>query len=154
MFRKIHGHGQRAPRQPLRSIQGTSQHHVLTRSNNQVTTTSTVNAAGQRAAYQVYCSIYRKYVSEDLHPRCHDSTNNQDSSVNNTPTTRTAVTVSAPVMAQQSQSRSQSNSASTSVTITGNNYSTTVAAHTTPATVPPSSNGTEGEDKSAIYRKC
>ena len=99
MFRKIHGHGRRAPRQPLRSMQGTSQHHVLTRSNNQASTTSTVNAVEQRAAYQVYCSIYRRYVSEDLHPRCHDSTNNHDCSVNNTPTTRTAVTVSAPVMA-------------------------------------------------------
>ena len=103
VFRKTHGHGRRATRQPLRSIQGTSQHRVPTQSNNQVSTTSTVNAAGQRAAYQVYCDICRKYVSEDLHPRCHDSTNNHNGSVNNTPTTRTAVTVSAPVMAQQSQ---------------------------------------------------
>ena len=118
MFWKIHGHGRRAPRQPLRSIQGTSQHHVLTRSNKQASTTSTVNAVGQRAAYQLYCSICRRYVSEDLHPRCHDSTSNRDRSVTNTPTTSTAVTVSAPVMAQQSQSRSQSNSASTSITVT------------------------------------
>ena len=154
MFRKIHRHGQRAPRQPLRSIQGISQHHVLTRSNNQASTTSTVNAVIQRAAYQVYCSICRRYVPKDLHPRRHDSTNNHDRSVNSTPTTRTAVTVSAPVMAQQSQSRSQSNSASTSITVTGNHHSTVVAAHTAPATVPPSSNGTEGEDESVIYRRC
>ena len=154
MFWIVHGHGRRGPRRPLRSIQGTFQHHVLTRSDNQGPTTSTVNAVGQRAAYQVYCSICRRYVSEDLHPRCHDSTNNRDRSVTNTPTTNTVITVSALVMAQQSQSRSQSNSASTSVTVTGNNNSTIVAAHITPANVPPSRNGTEGEDESIIYRRC
>jgi hypothetical protein len=44
--------------------------------------------------------------------RCHDSTNNRDRSVTDTPITNTAVTVAAPVMAQQSPSKSQSNSAS------------------------------------------
>jgi hypothetical protein len=39
-------------------------------------------------------------------------------------------------------------------TVTGNNNSTVVAASVTPATVPPSSNGTEGEDESVKYLRC
>jgi hypothetical protein len=38
--------------------------------------------------------------------------------------------------------------------VTGNNNSTVVSAAATPANVPPSSNGTEGEDESVIYRMC
>jgi hypothetical protein len=45
VFRKIHGHGRRVPRRPLRSIQGTAQHRVLTRPSNNGRTTLAVNSA-------------------------------------------------------------------------------------------------------------
>jgi hypothetical protein len=113
-----------------------------------------VNAVEQRASYQVYCSICRRYVSKDLHPRCHVGTNNRERSATNTPATNTAVTVAAPVMAQQSQSRSHSNTASTSVTVNGNNYSTVVGSNNPALHQFSSSNATEGKEDTTIYRRC
>jgi hypothetical protein len=63
-------------------------------------------------------------------------------------------TVTAPVIDQYSVSRRQSNSASTAITVTGNNKSMVVSVAATPATVPPSSNRTKGEDEFVIYRIC
>jgi hypothetical protein len=154
IFRTIDGHGRRVPRQPLRSIQGTSHHRVLTRPSNSGRTTSAVNAVGQRSAYQVYCSICRRYVPEDLHPRCHDATNNRDRSSTNTTAPNTDVTIAAPVMAQQSHLRSQSNTVSTSVTVNGNNNSTVVGYKFSALHKSLSSNATEGEEDTTIYRRC
>jgi hypothetical protein len=79
--------------------------------------------------------------------------------VSNSPTVNTTVTVAAPFIAQQSQSRSQSNSASTSVTKIGINSSTVVGANICCGSKhllnqSSSSNGTEGEEDSIIYRQC
>ena len=118
-YRKIHGHGRRAPRQPLRNIQGTLQYRAITQPSDNVSTTSAVNAGGQRTAYQVYCSICRRYVPENQNHRCERPAIDNNNANN-------AVTVAAPVMAQQAHSRSRSNTASTSVTVNGNNNSTVV----------------------------
>ena len=85
-----------------------------------------------------------------MHPRCHGQAEN----ISNAAHTNSSTTVTAPVIAQHSVSRRQSNSASTAITVTGNNNSTVLAANLLPAYIPPSSNGTEGEDESVIYRKC
>jgi hypothetical protein len=50
IFWKVHGHGGWGFRQPLWSIQGISQHRVLTRPNDNWRTTASVNAVGQRAS--------------------------------------------------------------------------------------------------------
>ena len=89
-------------------------------------------------------------MAENQHPRCHGRTENRSSAA---PTASTT-SVTVPVVAQHSVSRHQSNSASTAITVTGDNNSTVVAATATPANIPPSSNGTEGEDELVINRRC
>jgi hypothetical protein len=112
-------------------------------------TSSTINVTGQQSTYQVYCSICRRYVAEKQHHRCDEQSEDRSSAA----PAAISTTVTAPEVAQHSVSRLQSNSASTVITVTGNNNSTVVLAAVTPATVPPSSNGTKGEDKSVIYRR-
>ena len=127
--------------------------HGLVLEDASEATSSTVNATRERTTYQVYCSACRRYVDETLHPRCHVQTDNRSLPVSTVPPPRTT-SVTAPVVAQHSVSRRQSNSASTAITVTWNNNSTVVAVTATPANIPPSSNGTEGEDESVIYLRC
>ena len=57
-------------------------------------------------------------------------------------------------MAQQAHSRSRNNTASTSVTVNGNNNSTVVGDNVPALHQSSSSNETEGEEDTTIYKRC
>ena len=57
-------------------------------------------------------------------------------------------------MAQQAHSRSRSNTASTSVTVNGSNNSTVVGDNVPALHQSSSSNSTEGEEDTTIYKRC